>query len=100
MPARGRPRCVALVVSVQALVVVLVLAWFETGHASAPDGGLQQLDILVVHEQVPGLTPVGGRPAIVCTGGRCPQPGRLAVARRNEPGHLGPMPPGRAILTV
>ena len=90
MPSPGRPRGVPLVLSLQALVVALVVAWFATGHASAPDGGLQQLDVLVVHERVPGLAPVSGRPTIVFTAGRCPGPGRLAVARRNEPGHLGP----------
>lgn len=43
-----------------------------------------------MHERVPGLAPVGGRPTIVFTAGRCQGPGRLAVARRNEPGHLRP----------
>ena len=69
MRSPGRPRGVPLVLSLQALVVALVVAWFATGHASAPDGGLQQLDVLVVHERVPGLAPVSGRPTIVFTAG-------------------------------
>ncbi len=60
MRSPGRPRGVPLVLSLQALVVTLVVAWFATGHASAPDDGLQQLDVLAVHERVPGLAPVGG----------------------------------------
>jgi len=57
MRSPGRPRGVPLVLSLQALVVALVVAWFATGHASAPDAGLQQLDVLAVHERVPASRP-------------------------------------------
>lgn len=51
--------------AVQALSVVLVAGWFATGHASAPDDGLLQLDVLSLSERVPGLTAVDGRPTMV-----------------------------------
>ena len=50
-----------------------VLGWFATGHASAPDDGLLQLDVLSLSERVPGLTAVDGRPTMVVVPGRgCP----------------------------
>ncbi len=54
-----------MVAVVQVVCVVLVAAWFATGHASAPDAGLQQLDVLSLHERVPGVEAVGGRPTMV-----------------------------------
>jgi hypothetical protein len=58
-------RGVLLVLAVQALSVTLVAGWFATGHASAPDAGLQQLDLLSLSERVPGVTAVDGRPTMV-----------------------------------
>ena len=63
--AREARRGVVLVLVVQALSVALVVGWFVTGHASAPDGGLQQLDLLSLDEVVPGMTAVDGRPTMV-----------------------------------
>lgn len=54
-----------LVLAVQALSVALVVGWFATGHASAPDAGLQQLDLLSLDERVPGLTALDRRPTMV-----------------------------------
>ncbi len=51
--------------AVQALAVALVAGWFATGHASAPDDGLLQVDVLSLSERVPGLTAVDGRPTMV-----------------------------------
>ena len=62
---RQAPPGVALVIAVQVLCVGLVSGWFATGHASAPDAGLQQLDVLSLSERVPGVTAVDGRPTMV-----------------------------------
>lgn len=62
---RTRLRGVGPVLALQALVVALVVGWFATGHASAPDSGLLQLDVLSLHERVAGLEPVDGRPTMV-----------------------------------
>lgn len=73
MPARPRRTDLALVLAVALLSVGLVAGWFATGNASAPDGGLQQLDLLMLHEQVPGLQAVDGRPTmVVVTSDGCP----------------------------
>lgn len=45
--------------------LAMTTGWFATGHASAPDDGLLQLDVLSLSERVPGLEPVGGRPTMV-----------------------------------
>jgi hypothetical protein len=64
------PRGVPLVLAVQAASVALVAGWFATGHASAPDSGLLQLDVLSLHERVPGVDAVGGRPTMVVAAGQ------------------------------
>jgi len=61
----GARRDVAVVLAVQAVTTALVVGWFATGHASAPDDGLLQLDVLSLSERVPGLTAVDGRPTMV-----------------------------------
>jgi len=53
------------VVGLQAGAVALVVGWFATGHASAPDAGLLQVDVLSLSERVPGLDAVEGRPTMV-----------------------------------
>lgn len=58
-------RDVRLVLAVQALAAALVAGWFATGHASAPDDGLLQLDILSLSERVPGAVAVDGRPTML-----------------------------------
>ena len=58
-------RDVTVVLAVQAVATALVAAWFATGHASAPDDGLLQLDVLSLSERVPGVTAVDGRPTMV-----------------------------------
>lgn len=58
-------RDVAVVLAVQAGSTLLVAGWFATGHASAPDDGLLQLDVLSLSERVPGVTAVDGRPTMV-----------------------------------
>lgn len=62
---REARRGVLLVVAVQVTAVVLVGSWFAAGHASAPDAGLQQLDVLSLSERVEGVTSVDGRPTMV-----------------------------------
>ena len=70
---RRHPRDVLLVATVQALCLALVLGWFATGNASAPDGGLQQIGVLMLDERVPGVEAVDGRPTmVVVTGQGCP----------------------------
>jgi len=84
------------VVGVQVLAVALVAGWFGTGHASAPDDGLLQLDVLSLHEKVPGVGPVDDRPTMVVLAGRCasvpsaalPASYRLVVHRVSDPGYL------------
>lgn len=64
---------VLLVAAVLASSTAMAVGWFATGNASAPDGGLQQIDLLMLHEQVPGLQAVDGRPTmVVVTGEGCP----------------------------
>ena len=68
---------------VQVLALVLVAGWFATGHASAPDDGLLQIDVLSLSERVPGLTAVDGRPTmVVLTCERLPR-----TARRLSPAY-------------
>jgi hypothetical protein len=68
----GRPpRGVGLVLLVQAVASVLVVGWFAAGHASAPDAGLTQLDVLSLSEPVPGVTAVDGRPTLLVL--TCPE---------------------------
>lgn len=68
-----RPRGVLLVLGLQAVSALLVAGWFVTGHASAPDAGLLQIDVLSLHEPVAGLQAVDGRPTmVVLTGQGCP----------------------------
>lgn len=70
------------VLLLQATGVVLTAGWFATGHASAPDDGLLQLDVLSLSERVPGLEAVGDRPTMVvltCPGAPA-QPRRLSPA--------------------
>src|SRR5688572_21642448 len=69
-----RTREAGLVVGVQVVAVALVVGWFATGHASAPDHGLQQIDLLMLDERVPGVKPVDGRPTMVVAAGQCPGP--------------------------
>ena len=58
-------RDVAVVLALQAVATALVVGWFATGHASAPDDGLLQVDVLSLSERVPGVEAVGGRPTMV-----------------------------------
>lgn len=64
-PREARRRDLAVVAAVQVMSVALVAGWFLAGHSSAPDDGLQQLDLLSLDETVPGLTAVDGRPTMV-----------------------------------
>lgn len=58
-------RDIRIVLAVQALAVALVAGWFATGHASAPDDGLLQLDLLSLSERVPGVVAIDGRPTML-----------------------------------
>ena len=78
----SRPRGVLLVAAAQAVVTALVIAWFATGHSSAPDGGLQQLDVLSLHERLPGLTVT--QPTMIISAGSCPAQAKTAVARHGR----------------
>lgn len=59
------PSDVLLVLLGHVVAVALVAGWFATGHASAPDDGLLQLDVLSLHERVPGVRAVDRRPTMV-----------------------------------
>lgn len=64
---------VRLVLVVQAVCVALVLGWFGAGNASAPDAGLQQIDLLMLNERVAGVGAVDGKPTMLVVPGRgCP----------------------------
>jgi hypothetical protein len=64
---------VAVALAVMALSTAMTIGWFATGNASAPDAGLQQIDLLMLDEPVLGVEAVGGRPTmLVVTGQRCP----------------------------
>jgi len=79
---RTRPSGVRLVLGVQLAAVALTAGWFAAGNAGAPDDGLQQIDMLTLHERVPGVDAVDGRPTmVVVTGQGCP-------AREPEPRRL------------
>ena len=80
-PSRQARRGTLLVAAVQALSVVLVAGWFAAGHASAPDAGLQQLDLLSLDERVPGLTAVDGRPTMVVVTCAAEAPERRELAQ-------------------
>jgi hypothetical protein len=70
------PRGVPLVLAVQALGTALVVGWLASGRPGAPDAGLQQIDVLMLSERVPGVEPVDGRPTmLVVTSDACPDPG-------------------------
>lgn len=71
--ARRRAGC-ALVGLLQVGACAAALGWFATGHASAPDDGLLQLDLLTLSERVPGVEAVDGRPTLVVAAGRCERP--------------------------
>lgn len=75
------PRRAALVLGAQAVVLALVVGWFATGHDSAPDGGLRQLDALTLHERVPGAGAIDGRPTLLLAPSTCPAQGRLLLHR-------------------
>lgn len=61
------------VISAWVLASGLTTGWFATGHASAPDDGLLQLDVLTLSERVAGLDAVDGRPTMVVVPGTgCP----------------------------
>ena len=79
---RAPRRGVLAVLALQAGAALLVGGWFATGHASAPDHGLLQVDVLTLHERVDGLQPVGDRPTmVVLTCPRAaPRQGGLSVA--------------------
>lgn len=75
---------------VQVLAVSLGALWLATGHGSAPDGGLQQLDVLSLHERVAGVAPVDERPTMVvlaCSGRSTLAPAYgVVVHTQREPG--------------
>ena len=54
----------AQVVALQVLAGALVAGWLASGNPSAPDRGLQQLDVLSFDETVAGLAAVDRRPTM------------------------------------
>ena len=88
----------ALVVGLQLVAAALTVGWFATGGALAPDGGLQQVDVLTLREQVYGVTADGGRPTLLVTSGTCPQQAQMALARYGRPDGL-PTTYGLLVLT-
>ena len=79
------PRRGTLVLGTQALVVALVAGWFWTGHGSAPDSGLRQLDALTLHERVAGAAAVDGRPTLLLAPSTCPHQAQLLTRRYGTP---------------
>lgn len=76
--------------------VCMTVGWLHTGHDSAPDHGLQQIDMLTLHERVNGVRPVGHLPTLIALSGRCAtadtRPAQLSgyglvVHRPGEPGY-------------
>lgn len=88
-----RRRDTALVGGVMALGLVLSAVWFAGGNPSAPDSGLQQIDLLMLSERVPGVDAVDERPTMVVAAGQCPGPppehrtlaGRFRVVVTTDP---------------
>ena len=88
----GAPRRDARIVGfVLGLGVLLTAGWFATGNESAPDKGLLQIDVLSLHERVPGVDPVDGKPTMVvlACGGSSKLPERYGVVvhRHSDPGY-------------
>jgi len=79
LPRRGVPAVLALLLACAGLTA----GWFATGHASAPDHGLLQLDVLSLSERVPGLQAQDGRPTMVVL--TCPS--AVAPARTLSPAY-------------
>ena len=92
------PRGVPLVAGVMTLGVALVVGWFATGHPSAPDHGLQQIDLLMLNEKVPGVDAVDGRPTMVVAAGQCEQDGHHARTLDDEYGLVVSTDPALARL--
>jgi hypothetical protein len=66
VPTGGAPRRDARIVGLVLVVgVLLTVGWLSSGRSSAPDDGLLQIDMLTLHETVPGVTPITGKPTIV-----------------------------------
>ena len=81
--AAGTPRRdVTLVALLLAAGVALAAGWLLSGRASAPDDGLLQLDVISLHERVPGVAAVDGKPTMVVLAGRCPSVGRPDLPAR------------------
>lgn len=80
---REARRGTRVVVALQVLCTALVLGWFAAGHASAPDAGLTQLDVLSLSERVPGVAAVDGRPTLVAV--TCPD--RVPPSRSLSPSY-------------
>jgi hypothetical protein len=73
MAGRRSQADAAAVLATLGLSTALAAGWLATGNASAPDAGLQQIDLLMLHEQVPGLDAVDRRPTmVVVTRADCP----------------------------
>ena len=78
LPGMGPPggatrRERGLVGLVVALGVALTAGWLGSGGSSAPDAGLQQIGMITLREQVPGVDAVDDRPTMVvlsCDGGQ------------------------------
>ena len=81
-------RDVLLVVGTQLAAAALLLGWVAVGGSYAPDQGLQQVDVLSLHEKVPGIEPADGKPTLLASGGQCQQQGQMAHARYGRPDGL------------
>jgi len=95
VPAATRRTALAGVLAAQLGVLAAVGAYLGTGGSWAPDGGLQQIDVLTLRERVPGVSALGGTPTLVVGAGdqrdeRCRHQLELALDRRGGPIGLGP----------
>lgn len=87
--ARRPVRRLAGLVAAQALALALVAAYFLTGGAMAPDGGLQQLGLLSLNERVAGLEGTGRAALVVAPGVGADCVAKVAEASRRRDRALG-----------
>lgn len=90
--ARARRLVIAMVLG--QLIAVAAVVLYATGAPLDPGGGLRQLDAMTLHQRVPGVRPVAGRPTLVVAvgvpgRGSCERQAREVLAGHGRPGGVG-----------
>ncbi|GAC1326283.1 MAG: hypothetical protein NVSMB13_10920 [Mycobacteriales bacterium] len=90
-PQRSRrPRLGGWLLAQVGLLAAVAVYTLGYGGPLVPDAGLRQLDLLSLHERVPGVAALDGRPTLVVAAGptssrRCTSQVALASNRRGSP---------------